>query len=127
AGEVNGILSLNNRLVKSEAYSEDLEVMNVELSYRKSDVSNGVTLKQNSPNPFDLSTTIEFSLPEAQAATLTVYDITGKTIYTKQANFAKGVNQVNLTSSDISMTGVMYYQLESKGYKSTKTMIRIAK
>lgn len=127
SGEVNNIMSLNDKAVKTEAYNSDLEVMNVELSYRKSDVSNGVTLMQNTPNPFDMSTTIQFTLPEAQAATLTVFDIAGKAIYTKQGNFAKGVNQVTLTSNDISASGVMYYQLESKGYKSTKTMIKIAK
>jgi hypothetical protein len=126
-GMIDGALTMSNEIVKSEAYNDNLEVMNVNLSYRSQDKSSSITLMQNMPNPFESNTTIEFILPDAQTATLTVYDISGKTVYNKTGNFAKGKNQVLLTNSDISTSGVLYYQLESKGFKSTKTMIKISK
>ncbi len=39
-------------------------------------------LQQNRPNPFNPSTTIEFSLPSESAATLRVYDVSGRNVIT---------------------------------------------
>lgn len=40
----------------------------------------GVTLYQNTPNPFNASTAIRFSLPEKQHVTLKIYDIQGRVV-----------------------------------------------
>lgn len=122
-GNISGNLSLNSDIVKSEAYDSDLEVMKIELSFRNADKTNGIELMQNVPNPFEVSTVIEFVLPETQTATLKVYDITGKVVYSKSKEYVKGNNQVTLTSAELGTVGILYYQLEANGFTSTKKMI----
>ena len=94
-------LSLTSDAVKAEAYDDNLDVMNVEMSFRNAEQIGGVTLMQNVPNPFVSHTTIQFVMPEAQKATLKVFDITGKTVFTKQGDFTKGNNQIVLTSDQL--------------------------
>jgi hypothetical protein len=63
-------------------------------------------LYQNEPNPFNDKTTITFNLPEAGNATLKVFDVTGKVIYTNKGSFGKGMNSFTLTKNDLPSTGV---------------------
>ena len=84
-------------------------------------------LDQNNPNPFSSTTAISFTLPEAGEATLKIFDITGKTIKTITGQYAKGANEVILNADDFSAQGVMFYELESKGFKATKKMIYLNK
>ena len=97
--------------------------MKIELNFRNADKTNGIELMQNVPNPFEVSTVIEFVLPETQTATLKVYDITGKVVYSKSNEYVKGNNQVTLTSAELGTVGILYYQLEANGFTSTKKMI----
>ncbi len=126
-GTINQSISLTSDIVNSEAYTSDLEVMKVSLSYRNVEAVSGVSLMQNVPNPFQTTTTIQFILPEAQNATLKIFDITGKTVYAKEGNYTKGINSIVLNSDQLGAGGVLYYQLETKGYTSTKKMIMMNK
>ncbi len=125
-GEVVNSISLVNKKFQSEAYSNEFEIMNVSLRGEVSDLGQ-FSLSQNVPNPFQSTTTIEFSLPESQKATLNIYDITGKTVYSKTSKFNRGANQVTIDASQLGAGGIMYYQLESNGFTSTKKMIMINK
>jgi hypothetical protein len=121
--EVSKNISLTSD-IKAEAYDESYEVMNVEMVTRNIATAE-IALSQNIPNPFSSSTMIEFNLPDAQVATLNVFDLTGKTIYSKSNKFNKGLNQIVLTSDELKSSGILYYQLESNGFTSTKKMILI--
>jgi hypothetical protein len=127
AGSMTNSIQVTNDVVKSEAYNTELEIMNVALTMRNGAVASEVSLMQNVPNPFQTTTTIQFMLPEAQKATLKVFDITGKTVYSKEGEYVKGQNQVVLHSEQLGAGGVLYYQLETKGYTSTKKMIMMNK
>lgn len=120
-------LSLSSDVVKAEAYDDNLDIVKVDLSFRNAEQIAGVTLMQNVPNPFVSQTTIQFLMPDAQKATLKVFDITGKTVFTKTGEFVKGNNQIVLTSDQLGAAGVLYYQLESNGFTSTKKMIMMNK
>ncbi|HRO73175.1 MAG TPA: T9SS type A sorting domain-containing protein, partial [Saprospiraceae bacterium] len=60
-------------------------------------------------------------------ATMTVYDMTGKKLKTITGQYAKGKNEILLSASDFNAQGVMFYELESNGQKSTKKMIYLSK
>ncbi len=120
-------ITLSSDITKAEAYTQDLSKMDVALTFRSNTIADLFELGQNNPNPFTTSTVINFSLPQAAQATLTVYDMTGKVIKTVSGQYAKGNNEITLTSNDFNVQGVMFYELESMGQKSTKKMIYMSK
>ena len=85
-------------------------------------------LGSNYPNPFNLSTTIEYSISSVEAGSdnsilLEVYDIHGRAVATlvneKQTT---GSYKVNFDASNLS-SGVYYYRLKSGNLSQTRKMI----
>ncbi|MCB0592217.1 MAG: T9SS type A sorting domain-containing protein, partial [Saprospiraceae bacterium] len=56
-------------------------------------------------------------------ATLTIYDVTGKVVYSKTVEAAKGMNKEVISRTQVGSTGVMFYQLVSGDYSATKKMV----
>ncbi len=84
-----------------------------------------LTLSQNSPNPFNPSTVITYTLPEQMHARITVYDITGRriaTLVSKQQS--PGSYDVALDASGLS-SGVYICRLEAAGMSLTRLMTLI--
>ena len=78
-----------------------------------------VQLSQNYPNPFNPSTTISFSIPEDGNVNLSIYDITGRLVYTLlNENIQSGSHEFTWHGVDmygLNVSGGMYiYTLESK-------------
>ena len=82
-------------------------------------------LYQNQPNPFSELTVIGFELPEAGHAVMTVYDLNSKVIYKGEMDAAKGYNNFELNTSQLGVTGVLFYQLDAAGFTATKRMVVI--
>lgn len=121
---LSNALSLNSRMVVAEAYNADNEVMNVQLGFNGSNgESVSFRLYQNHPNPFNNNTVIGFDLPEDGDVQLTVYDVTGKVVALYQMDGNRGYNSMEIFSTELTSTGVLYYQLDSKGYTATKKMV----
>lgn len=117
-------IALSSRVTKSEAYTASAERLDLGLEFNTKSAST-FALYQNEPNPFNDMTVIAFELPVAGAATLSVFDVTGKTVLARTENFAQGSNQIELRKSELNATGVMYYQIESGEFTATKKMILI--
>jgi subtilisin family serine protease len=82
------------------------------------------------PNPFNPQTTIHFTLPRTQTASLRLYDVQGRLVRdlvngVKQA----GPNQVNWDGRDSSgrsvASGTYFARLESGGLTSVKSMVLV--
>jgi len=117
-------LKITDKVVRSEVYTgSDLSISNISLEYRNADTS--YTLYQNEPNPFTEKTVIGFDLAETSAYTLTVYDVTGKTVKVINETGVAGYNTVTLNKEEVNVSGVLYYKLESGDYTATKKMIMI--
>ncbi|MFZ1526487.1 MAG: T9SS type A sorting domain-containing protein, partial [Saprospiraceae bacterium] len=84
-----------------------------------------ISLMQNEPNPFKGQTTVSFMMPDAAAATLSVYDVTGKVVSVRNINANKGLNSEVFTREQLGASGVMYYTLKSGDFTATKKMIII--
>jgi hypothetical protein len=82
-------------------------------------------LFQNVPNPFDKNTTLGFNLPEDDNIQLRIYDYTGRVVYQVNQWFKKGYNELQISTDDLSATGILYYQLDSKSNSASKKMIVI--
>ncbi|MFA5834088.1 MAG: sugar-binding protein [Bacteroidota bacterium] len=80
-------------------------------------------LSQNFPNPFNPTTSIRYSLPQAGFVTLKVYDVLGRevmNVVNEQQN--EGSYTVNLDASKLA-TGMYVYKLESGSFTSVKKML----
>jgi len=66
---------------------------------------------------------IGFQLPESAETTLTIYDVSGRVIFTQDKSYDAGIHQVLLNSADLGATGVLYYQLSTAENTDTKKMI----
>ena len=81
-------------------------------------------LLQNQPNPFSEETVIGFYLPEASAATLTVFDESGRMLYTAQGDYAKGNNSVTVDKTMLgTASGILYYRITTDTDSATRKMI----
>jgi hypothetical protein len=124
-GKLSGMLSLNSRFTKAEGYEVDGLRRPVALRFSELDgqlAAERFELFQNVPNPFNGSTVIGFQLPEAATATLTVYDVSGKTVKEVRGDFAKGYHEIRLEEGALPSRGVFYYRLETPGNTATRKM-----
>ncbi len=128
AGKISELLSVSSRITKAEGYNSKGEREEVALRFNEngSSIITGVgfELYQNQPNPFVGHTSIGFNLPAAATATLTVYDESGRTIFTQKGDFAKGYNAIPVERSVLNTSGLLYYKLETATDMATKKMIQ---
>jgi hypothetical protein len=130
SGRLHELLMISSQITKAEAYNSNDEQLDVAFCFHQ-DSTNTIAgtkfqLYQNQPNPFQDQTFIGFSLPESTTATLSIYDETGRLLYTQKGDFARGYNAVAIDINKINPggTGAMYYQLETPTDFDSKTMIR---
>jgi len=123
---ISSVLTANSSLTPAMGVNGNDEVLDVALEFNTNSgvvTAGGFDLKQNTPNPFSTVTAIEFNLPEASKATLTIYDVTGKIVYVKKIDASKGLNKELVSKTQIGSTGVMFYQLVAGDYSATKKMV----
>jgi parallel beta-helix repeat protein len=79
-------------------------------------------LSQNFPNPFNPTTQIRFSLPEASEVTLKIYDILGKEV-TTLVNETRdaGTHEIQFDATQFA-SGVYVYQIKTANFVQTKKM-----
>jgi len=84
---------------------------------------------ENHPNPFNPSTMIRYSLPEAAAVTLRVYDVQGRLVRTLASNLSKpaGVHEIEWNGADNAgrpvPSGVYFYRLNAGGETLTRKAV----
>ncbi len=118
-------LTFNSIITDAEAYNAELEVMEVALEWRGTNGNMDFSLEQNTPNPFNATTSIVYKVANSGLATLSVYDVTGRLLVKRNQDAAKGANTFELSSEEINTNGIMYYTVEINGHKATKKMILI--
>ena len=80
-------------------------------------------LGQNTPNPFNPSTNISFSLPEQTHVTLDVFNVVGERV-AQLVDEVRGAGDysVNFDARDLA-SGMYFYRLQTAGFVSTKKLI----
>lgn len=83
-------------------------------------------LRQNFPNPFNPSTVIAYSVPEAATVTLRVRDILGREIVTllDHQHVTSGEHEVVFEAANLP-SGIYFYTLESRLFSSTRRMMLV--
>ena len=80
-------------------------------------------LYNNYPNPFNPTTIIKYSIPEASFTSLIIYNELGKEVSTLvNETKSAGTYEVEFNASNLS-SGVYYYKLQAGSFTETKKMI----
>ena len=126
-GSVNNTLALSNDNFLSEVY--DVNAKNIELILKyfadNGEATTGFFLFQNQPNPFSNTTLISFQLPQDGIVDLRIADVNGKIVLNKKQFFKAGYNSIEINKSELNRTGVLYYHLETEGYRAVRKMLII--
>ncbi len=86
-------------------------------------VPSAFNLTQNYPNPFNASTNITFSLKEASAVNLTVYNLLGEEVAELvNGKLNAGEHSVTWNAGDYT-SGVYFYKLNANGEDQTRRMV----
>jgi len=110
----------------SDVDGSGILVLPVELT---SIIPQKMELMQNTPNPFNPSTSIRFSIPSSSDVTLKIYDLRGREVTTLlQENTAAGFHIVFWNGRNsrgrLVASGVYFYKLStSSGFVNTKKMV----
>jgi hypothetical protein len=84
------------------------------------DLPKVTTLKYNFPNPFNPSTTISFDIKEGEVGTLSIYNIKGQVLESRE--FSAGIHDYEWFADDYD-TGIYFYKLESSSHSEVKKML----
>lgn len=82
-------------------------------------------LEQNFPNPFNPSTVINYSIPSSGFVKLSIYDITGKEIYSPVKKYQAAGNYSITFDAGRIPSGVYVYKIESGSFTDSKKMVLI--
>ncbi|MCB9316823.1 MAG: HYR domain-containing protein [Lewinellaceae bacterium] len=127
-GMLSQMLGVSSRITKAEAYNAGADRLSVAFRFNGANGSTiaglGFELYQNTPNPFINKTQIGFYLPEAAEATLSIFDESGRMIFTQRGDYSKGYNAVTIDRGVLNTSGVLYYQLETADNSATRKMIQ---
>jgi len=99
---------------------ENLSIVSVESI--SNEVPNEFSLKQNFPNPFNPSTKIEYSIPEASFVQLKVYDILGNEVATLVSEEQSVGSYRADFSGDALSSGIYIAKLQAVDYIKTIKM-----
>ena len=81
------------------------------------------SLEQNYPNPFNPSTSIKYSVPNAEFVTLKVYDILGNEVSTLvNEQKAPGSYEVRFNAGSLA-SGVYVYTIKAGNFTQTRKLM----
>lgn len=89
------------------------------------EVPESFSLKQNYPNPFNPKTNIQFSIPQSEFVTLTIFDMLGKEIeIVVNEELSSGTYMIDWDASKYS-SGTYFYRIHAGQFTDTKKMTLI--
>ncbi len=84
---------------------------------------NQISLSQNHPNPFNVSTTIRYDLPNQSDVTIEIYDILGRKVETIIDGWQPaGAHSVVWDAEDVS-SGVYFYRIQAGEYAESRSCL----
>jgi len=126
SGRLSEALRMGSQVTVAESYEGKGEVSNLAFRFvtpEGNEVNTRSELYQNYPNPFDQRTVIGLRLAKEGRGTLSIHDVTGRTIRSIERDWTRGYHEVWLDRREIGATGVLYYRFESGFFTDSKKMV----
>jgi hypothetical protein len=86
---------------------------------------NEFSLSHNYPNPFNPSTTIQYSLPEQSLVTIDIFDILGRRVETLAEGIKPAGNHQAVWDASNKSSGIYFYRIKAGDKAETKKMMLI--
>lgn len=80
------------------------------------------SVKQNMPNPFDESTSIQYTVPKSGKVEFKVFNLLGKEVYSRQLNATSGDNTYQFNGSVLA-SGTYLYRISDGSNLATRRMV----
>ena len=80
-------------------------------------------LFQNTPNPFNSSTTIEYQIPQGGNLYLAVYNVYGQIVTVLSDGIVETGNHSVKWNAEDMPSGIYFYQLKADGFTATRKML----
>lgn len=104
-------------------FAEEKAVAPVSVSLTDASIPTVYALDQNFPNPFNPTTSINYSIPFSGLVSLKVFNVLGQEVATLvNAQQAAGYYSASFNASSLS-SGVYFYKIEAGNYTSVKKMM----
>lgn len=125
AGSLQGLLKLNPTALRSEAYTNDLSLAELNLRFTEMKASPSDLNVQAMPNPFKETTTIRFELVSSDQLVFTLTDVQGKVIKRIEKQVDKGWNELKLAADWFPTSGLYFYQLETSKQNYSQRLLKL--
>ena len=105
--------------------SESVFTINPLTSVKETVIPKEFSLAQNFPNPFNPTTSIEYSVPGNEYVSLKVFDILGNEVATLvNEQKAPGVYKIDFNASSLS-SGIYFYKMQSGKFLKIKKLMLV--
>lgn len=120
------VFGVSSAYTPAEAYDSQGGLLDVILAFNGLEADN-LVLFQNVPNPWKDQTVIGFILPEAGKAELTIFDETGRALFSEKGDFEKGYNAFVIENRKFSSSGLFHYRVQTEKCTETRVMVRLVR
>lgn len=119
---VQDLFAISQTQIESEIYDMNDVAYEVGLAFDRHE--DQFQVYQNRPNPAQGFTKIGFVTDRNTTVQLTVHDLNGKVVYTKEAQVSRGMNEFDIQTSELT-SGVLYYTISDGKQRATRKMVVI--
>jgi hypothetical protein len=127
------VLSLDEAALPALSFNTALQLAPTQLVYQPLQTLgvqelSGITgpkLFQNRPNPFNTTTVISFTLPQACEARIRILDATGRLIIERSKSWDEGYHEETFDLQNQVETGLLYYEIMTPYGSAGRVMLRI--
>lgn len=121
--DLSNVMALNPSDIEPEIYDSQDKIYGIGLKFGLQQ-NEYFTVHQNRPNPVTGETTIDYELDRATKVYLQIHDVTGKRVYTAEADALQGHNQFQIHTGQLT-AGVLYYTISDGQRSATRKMVVI--
>ncbi len=123
-GDVGDWVQLDPSILSAEAYSPDLEVLDLQLQFAKNPSGeSALAFADPTPNPFTEATILSFFLPAEGVVSLSLSSPDGKAVFSAEHFFEKGWNAWKIERKQLPGAGVWFAEIRTEfGRKTARLM-----
>ncbi len=122
-GDVQKSVSINSDITEAEQYGMNDEIFKPVLNVSESKGDDHLILFAPKPNPWNEKTSIPFYIKESGNITFKIFDLNGQLIYESERSYYAGNNEINISYSDFTTRGLLYYCIKTATSSSVQKMI----